>query len=85
MSTFCGANRLERRYWGTSAHQALRPPLCPAQIDTEPRVLIRRMSTENPLWGAPRIHGELLKHGFEVVTHCARLPAKADPAKGSIG
>src|SRR5438445_6397014 len=24
------------------------------------------MSVENPLWGAPRIHGELLKHGFEV-------------------
>jgi hypothetical protein len=29
-------------------------------------VLIRRMSIENPLWGAPRIHGELLKLGFEV-------------------
>ena len=28
--------------------------------------LIRRMSFENPLWGAPRIHGELLKLGFEV-------------------
>jgi transposase InsO family protein len=28
--------------------------------------MIRRMSTENPLWGAPRIHGELLKLGFEV-------------------
>ena len=24
------------------------------------------MSMENPLWGAPRIHGELLKIGFEV-------------------
>ena len=36
------------------------------QIDTELRVLIRRMSMENPLWGAPRIHGELLKLGFEV-------------------
>jgi hypothetical protein len=29
-------------------------------------VLIRRMNVENPLWGAPRIHGELLKLGFEV-------------------
>jgi hypothetical protein len=28
--------------------------------------LIRRMSRENRLWGAPRIHGELLKLGFEV-------------------
>jgi hypothetical protein len=28
--------------------------------------LIRRISIENPLWGAPRIHGELLKLGFEV-------------------
>ena len=36
------------------------------QIDTELRVLIRRISVENPLWGAPRIHGELLKLGFEV-------------------
>jgi hypothetical protein len=36
------------------------------QIDTELRVLIRRMSMENPLWGAPRIHDELLKLGFEV-------------------
>ena len=36
------------------------------QIETELRVLIRRMSIENPLWGAPRIHGELLKLGFEV-------------------
>jgi transposase InsO family protein len=29
-------------------------------------VLIRRISIDNPLWGAPRIHGELLKLGFEV-------------------
>ncbi|MGX9431032.1 MULTISPECIES: integrase core domain-containing protein [Bradyrhizobium] len=28
--------------------------------------MIRRISVENPLWGAPRIHGELLKLGFEV-------------------
>src|SRR6202167_3004822 len=36
------------------------------RIDTELRALIRRMSVENPLWGAPRIHGELLKLGFEI-------------------
>ncbi len=36
------------------------------QIDTDLRALIWRMSFENPLWGAPRIHGELLKLGFEL-------------------
>jgi transposase InsO family protein len=36
------------------------------QIGTDLRALIRQMSLENPLWGAPRIHGELLKLGFEV-------------------
>src|ERR1700736_3764336 len=51
-----------RSYWrGKSRPQGGRP-----QIDTELRVLIRRMSVENPLRGAPRIHGELLKLGFEI-------------------
>ena len=51
-----------RCYWRwKSRPQGGRPP-----IDTELRGLIRRMSIENPLWGAPRIHGELLKLGFEV-------------------
>ena len=36
------------------------------QIETELRALIQRMSIENPLWGAPRIHGELLKLGLAV-------------------
>jgi hypothetical protein len=38
-----------------------RPP-----IDAEIRTLIRRIARENPTWGAPRIHGELLMLGFEV-------------------
>ena len=52
-----------RSYWRWKSRPILggRP-----QIDTELRGLIRRMSMENPLWGAPRIHGELLKLGFEV-------------------
>jgi hypothetical protein len=36
------------------------------QIEAELRALIRLMSMENPFWGAPRIHDELLKLGFEV-------------------
>jgi len=36
------------------------------QVSAELRALIRRISIENPLWGAPRIQGELLKLGFEV-------------------
>ena len=35
-------------------------------ISLEIRRLIRQMSIENPLWGAPRIHGELLKLGIDV-------------------
>ena len=36
------------------------------QVQSELLALIRQMSAENPLWGAPRIHGEPLKLGFEV-------------------
>jgi len=51
-----------RRYWRWKS----RPFGGRPQISAELRALIRRMSIENPLWGAPRIHGELLKLGFEV-------------------
>src|SRR5260370_7227300 len=37
-----------------------------AAVSADIRNLIRRISQENPLWGAPRIHGELLKLGIEV-------------------
>jgi hypothetical protein len=36
------------------------------RIEIELRALIRQMSTENQLWGAPRINGELLELGFSV-------------------
>lgn len=36
------------------------------RIARELRELIRKMSEENPLWGAPRVHGELLKLGFDI-------------------
>ena len=51
-----------RRYWlWKSRRRGGRP-----QVQAELRMLIRQMSAENPLWGAPRIHGELLKLRFEV-------------------
>jgi transposase InsO family protein len=51
-----------RRYWcWKSGSLGGRP-----RIAADLRALIRRMSAENPLWGAPRIHGELLKLGFEI-------------------
>ena len=51
-----------RQYWRWKSRSFGGRP----QIDTELRALIQQMSIENPLWGAPRIHGELLKLGFEV-------------------
>src|SRR3974377_1697434 len=56
------------------------------RIESELRVLIRRISIENPLWGAPRIHGELLKLGFEVAqSTVAKYMAKrrGPPSQGS--
>ena len=51
-----------RRYWGWKSRSRGGRP----QIEMDLRALIRQLSMENPLWGAPRIHGELLKLGFEV-------------------
>lgn len=51
-----------RAFWRwKSRKRSGRPPVNP-----ELRGLIRRMAFENPRWGAPRIHGELLKLGFQL-------------------
>ncbi len=51
-----------RLYWRwKSRNRNGRPPVSP-----EVRDLVRRMSLANPLWGAPRIHGELLKLGIRM-------------------
>jgi hypothetical protein len=47
--------------WKSRRQRGGRPP-----VPREVRDLIHRMSRENPLWGAPRIHGELLKLGIKV-------------------
>jgi hypothetical protein len=47
--------------WRSGALRPGRP-----NIASETRDLIRQMSRANPLWGAPRIHGKLLKLGIEV-------------------
>jgi transposase InsO family protein len=51
-----------RRYWRWRSRSFDGRP----RLDAELRALIRQMSIDNPLWGAPRIHGELLKLGFKV-------------------
>ena len=51
-----------RAYWHWKSRRAGGRP----KIDREIRALIRRMTHENPWWGAPRIHGELLMLGIEV-------------------
>src|SRR5882724_5536286 len=51
-----------RSYWRwKSRHRCGRPP-----VSLEIRRLIREMSIADPLWGAPRIHGELLKLGMDI-------------------
>jgi len=50
-----------RYYWRWKSRRCGRP-----KIDPEIKGLIRRMCLANPLWGAPRIHGELLKLGIDV-------------------
>ena len=54
-------------------------------VSNELRTLIFRMVAENPTWGAPRIHGELLKLGFDVSEPTVsrwprRVPRTSDPA-----
>jgi transposase InsO family protein len=68
-----------RSYWRwKSRNPGGRPP-----ITAELRALIRRMSVENMLWGAPRIRGELLRLGFvvaqsTVAKYMSRRPVWSD-------
>src|SRR6201997_5027443 len=51
-----------RLYWRWKSRRRCGRPTVPLEI----RRLIREMSVANPLWGAPRIHGELLKLGVDI-------------------
>ena len=50
-----------RHYWRRRSRRLGRP-----RMGREIRDLIRTLNLANPLWGAPRIHGELLKLGFKI-------------------
>ena len=49
-------------YWRWKSRRGVGRPAVPADI----RDLIRTISRDNPLWGAPRIHGELVKLGIDI-------------------
>src|ERR1700737_3798975 len=68
--------RISLIYWRWKSRRLRGRP----QIETELRALIGQMSTENLFWGAPRIHGELLKLGFSVAQS---LRGKATRSNGS--
>src|SRR5712692_514452 len=62
-----------RAYWRSRSRPRGGRPKAPLEI----RQFIREMSIANPLWGAPRIHGELLKLGIDVgQTTVAKYMAK---------
>src|SRR5712691_5114191 len=66
-----------RVFWTWKSRRCIgRPP-----VAADVRALIRRMAQENPLWGAPRIHGELLKLGLEVsqATVAKYMPRRPTP------
>src|SRR6266516_2965430 len=67
-----------RRYWRWKSRNLGGRP----QIAADLRALMRRMSLDNWLWGAPRIHGELLKLGFAVAqsTVAKYMAARGDPS-----
>jgi transposase InsO family protein len=72
-----------RRYWRWKSRSLGGRP----QIDADLRALIRRMSIENALWGAPHIHGELLKLGFAVAqsTVAKYMTKRPDPSAQGWG
>src|SRR5260370_22452857 len=72
-----------RLYW--KLFSKVRRPIGRRQMSKEVQELIFRMVVENPTWGAPRIHGELLMLGFDVSERTIsrwmkRAPRDPEPA-----
>ncbi len=70
-----------RLYWRFISHRADRGR---PRITHQVRKLIQRMAAENPTWGAPRIHGELLKLGVSertVSRYLAQVGRQGDAGK----
>src|SRR5215469_1997744 len=71
-----------RLYWRFLSRRGPGRP----RITSELRQLLQRLARENPLWGAPRIHGELLKLGFEVSERTiSRYLARLGGREGDTG
>lgn len=73
-----------RLYWKLISRARMR--VGRKRVSKEVRDLIFRMVVENPTWGAPRIHGELLMLGFDVSERTIsrwmrRAPRDLEPAK----
>ena len=73
-----------RLLWRWRSRQRGRP-----RVTAEIRELIRRMNADNPRWGAPRIHGELLQLGFNVSEptvsrYLQRLKRRPDQGKAKL-
>ncbi len=50
------------------------------RVTAEIRALVTGMTAANPLWGAPRIHGELLKLGIDVAERTVSRLIEATPS-----
>lgn len=67
--------RFKRYWWRLSQSKGPGRP----RVSSEIRTLISNMAAANPLWGAPRVHGELLKLGYEISERTvSRLMPKND-------
>ena len=70
-----------RLYWRWKSRRRVGRPAVPNDV----RDLVRTISRDNPLWGAPRIHGELLKLGIDIAQSSVAkyMPRRRGPPSAS--